>query len=56
MPENSPVRGYHHITMCVGSGQEDYDFHVKVLGLRLIKKTVLLDGNDVAFQGYIHQG
>ena len=52
MPESSPIRGYHHITMCVGSAQEDYDFHVKVLGLRLIKKTVLLDGNEPFYHLY----
>ena len=52
MTEFSPIRGYHHITMCVGSAQEDYDFHVKVLGLRLIKKTVLLDGVDPFYHLY----
>jgi glyoxalase family protein len=38
--------------MCVGSAQEDYDFHVKVLGLRLIKKTVLLDGDEPFYHLY----
>jgi len=52
MTEFSPIRGYHHITMCVGSAQEDYDFHVRVLGLRLIKKTVLLDGADPFYHLY----
>ena len=52
MPENSPIRGYHHITMCVWSAQEDYDFHVKVLGLRLVKKTVLLDGTEPFYHLY----
>jgi glyoxalase family protein len=38
------IQGNHHITMCVGPAQEDYDFHTRVLGLRSIKKTVLFDG------------
>jgi glyoxalase family protein len=38
------IQGNHHITMCVGPAQEDYDFHTKLLGLRSIKKTVLFDG------------
>lgn len=52
MFQGSPVRGYHHITMCVGSAQEDYDFHVKVLGLRMIKKTVLFDGREPFYHLY----
>lgn len=40
----SYIRGSHHITMSVGSAQEDVDFHVQTLGLRLIKRTVLYDG------------
>jgi glyoxalase family protein len=38
------VAGSHHITMSVGGAQEDVDFHVKALGLRFIKRTVLFDG------------
>ena len=30
----------------VTNPQPDVDFHTKVLGLRLIKRTVLLDGDD----------
>ncbi|GAB2966739.1 VOC family protein [Amycolatopsis acidiphila] len=39
------LNGSHHVTMSVGSAQEDVDFHVDVLGLRFIKKTVLFDGS-----------
>ena len=39
------VTGSHHITLSVGRAQEDVDFHVKVLGLRFIKRTVLFDGS-----------
>lgn len=41
----SYVNGSHHVTMSVGSAQEDVDFHVQVLGLRFIKRTVLFDGS-----------
>ncbi|MSR14297.1 MAG: glyoxalase [Gammaproteobacteria bacterium] len=35
---------HHHITLCTGDAQEDYDFHTKVLGLKIVKKTLLYDG------------
>jgi glyoxalase family protein len=38
------VVGSHHVTLSVGHAQEDVDFHVRVLGLRFIKRTVLFDG------------
>ena len=38
------IRGTHHLTFCVGGAQEDYDFHVRLLGLKSVKKTVLFDG------------
>jgi len=44
MPNPGFIRGTHHLTFCVGGAQEDYDFHVRVLGLRSVKKTVLFDG------------
>ncbi|MCU1649405.1 MAG: Glyoxalase, partial [Pseudonocardia sp.] len=28
------INGSHHVTMSVGSAQEDVDFHVRTLGLR----------------------
>jgi catechol 2,3-dioxygenase-like lactoylglutathione lyase family enzyme len=37
------IRRHHHITLCVGTAQEDYDFHAKVLGLKSVKKTALYD-------------
>ncbi|WP_236788218.1 VOC family protein [Amycolatopsis sp. GM8] len=40
----SYVEGSHHVTLSVGRAQEDVDFHVKILGLRFIKRTVLFDG------------
>ena len=44
MPNPGTIRGTHHLTFCVGGAQEDYDFHVRTLGLKSIKKTVLFDG------------
>ncbi|TJY64100.1 ring-cleaving dioxygenase [Arthrobacter sp. CAU 1506] len=38
------INGGHHITLCVNGAQEDVDFHMGALGLRLIKRTVLFDG------------
>ena len=46
------VSGYHHITSIVAGAQEDYDFHVKLLGLRFLKKTVLLDGDTPFYHLY----
>src|ERR1019366_10664459 len=38
------IERHHHITLCVGTAQEDYDFHTQVLGLKSVKKTALYDG------------
>lgn len=42
----------HHITLCVGDAQEDYDFHTQVLGLRSVKKTLLYDGQIPIYHLY----
>src|SRR5579863_1837626 len=46
------IRGTHHLTFCVGGAQEDYDFHVRTLGLRSVKKTVLFDGEIPIYHLY----
>ena len=38
------IQRHHHITLCVGDAQEDYDFHTKPLSLKSVKKTALYDG------------
>jgi glyoxalase family protein len=38
------VKGTHHITYCPARAQEDIDFLTGVLGQRLVKQTVLMDG------------
>jgi glyoxalase family protein len=52
MPNPGVVRGTHHLTLCVGGAQEDYDFHVRLLGLRSVKKTVLFDGELPVYHLY----
>ena len=41
---NPVIYGLHHITLCASGAQEDVDSITQVLGLRLIKQTVLVDG------------
>lgn len=40
---NDSILGLHHITAIAGDAQRNYDFYTKVLGLRLVKKTVNFD-------------
>ena len=40
---NEKILGLHHITAIAGDAQRNYDFYAKVLGLRLVKKTVNFD-------------
>src|SRR5579875_358318 len=44
---NKGILGIHHITAMPGIAQENIDFYVGVLGLRLVKKTVNFDAPDV---------
>ncbi len=46
------IRRHHHITLCTGDAQEDYDFHTKVLGLKSVKKTALYDGTVPIYHLY----
>ncbi|AQQ38184.1 VOC family protein [Burkholderia cenocepacia] len=41
---NQAIMRHHHITLCVGTAQQDYDFHTKVLSLKSVKKTLIYDG------------
>jgi glyoxalase family protein len=52
MPNPGFIRGTHHLTSCVGGAQEDYDFHVRLLGLNSVKKTVLFDGEIPIYHLY----
>ena len=37
------ITGIHHITAIAGNAKRNFDFYTKVLGLRLVKKTVNFD-------------
>jgi glyoxalase family protein len=52
MPNPGTINGTHHLTFCVGGAQEDYDFHVRTLGLKSVKKTVLFDGEIPIYHLY----
>lgn len=41
------VQGIHHITAISSSAQETYDFYTKILGLRLVKKSVNQDDVEI---------
>jgi glyoxalase family protein len=49
---NPVINGIHHITLCASGAQEDIDFLTQVLGLRLIKQTVLFDGRYAHYHLY----
>ena len=40
---SSAIKGIHHITAIAGNAKRNYEFYTKVLGLRLVKKTVNFD-------------
>src|SRR5829696_9259708 len=42
-----PIRSLHHVTATVDDAQQDLDFCLDVLGLRLVKKTVNFDNHNV---------
>ena len=46
------VRGLHHITVCPAGAQQDLDFFTGVLGQRLVKQTVLMDGRIPIYHFY----
>ena len=52
----SLVQGIHHITLCPGRAQEDLDFYSQVLGQRLVKQTVLMDGRIPIYHFYWGNG
>ena len=42
-----PVRSLHHVTATVDDAQQDLDFCLGILGMRLVKKTVNFDNHNV---------
>jgi glyoxalase family protein len=51
-PTSPAIERHHHVTLCVGAAQEDYDFHTGVLGLKSVKKTALYDGTAPIYHLY----
>jgi glyoxalase family protein len=49
---NYPVAGYHHMTACAGGAQEDVHFFTWIVGQRLAKQTVLMDGKFPIYHLY----
>ena len=47
-----PLTGYHHITACVGGAQQDVNFFTQIVGLRMAKQTVLMDGKIPIYHLY----
>lgn len=45
--QKAEIRSLHHVTATVDGAQEDLDFFLRVLGLRLVKKTVNFDNPHV---------
>jgi len=41
------LEGLHHVTAITGDAPRNVDFHVRLLGLRMVKKTVNFDAPDV---------
>ena len=41
------ISGLHHVTALASDPQKNVDFYTKVLGLRLVKKTINFDAPDV---------
>ena len=52
MDAATAIQQHHHLTMCTGNAQEDYDFHTQVLGLKSVKKTALYDGTVPIYHLY----
>src|SRR5271157_4016091 len=46
------LKSLHHITLCTSTAQSDYDFFVKVMGQRFVKRTMLYDGKIPIYHLY----
>jgi glyoxalase family protein len=44
---DNPILSLHHVTATVDDAQDDLDFYARLLGLRLVKKTVNFDNHNV---------
>lgn len=48
----SLLKGFHHLTAGVAGAQEDVDFFTRVVGQRMVKQTVLMDGGRGVYHLY----
>lgn len=46
MPSQTGIRGLHHVTAIASGAEPNLDFYTRVLGLRLVKRTVNFDAPD----------
>ena len=46
------IQGLHHVTLCAGDAQQDVDFFTGVMGQRLVKQSVLMDGRIPVYHLY----
>src|SRR5262249_44585945 len=46
MADHAHIRGLHHVTAIASGAQGNVDFYTRVLGLRLVKRTVNFDAPD----------
>ena len=46
MPDQVSIRGLHHVTAIASGAQANLDFYTRVMGLRLVKRTVNFDASD----------
>lgn len=42
-----PLKGIHHVSAITGNAKKNFDFYTKILGLRLVKKTVNQDDTSM---------
>ena len=46
MADHNHIRGLHHVTAIASGAQANVDFYTRVLGLRLVKRTINFDAPD----------
>lgn len=47
-----PLKGQHHVSALTANAKRNYDFYTKILGMRLVKKTVNQDDTSVYYLFY----
>lgn len=47
MTNRKPLKGIHHVSAITGDAKRNYEFYTKILGMRLVKKTINQDDPSV---------